>query len=92
MYSTIPIHWNIKSAPASPGKSRVGPALYVFSLLDKDHAHVHVKVHVHVLNACPCETVLIRKQPKLELKLGSTLFKSKAVFGLFQSRQPVLVF
>jgi hypothetical protein len=33
MYSTIPIHWNIKSAPASPGRSRVGPALYVFSLL-----------------------------------------------------------
>jgi hypothetical protein len=33
MYSTIPIHWNIKSAPASPGRSRVGPALYVFSFL-----------------------------------------------------------
>jgi hypothetical protein len=33
MYSTRPIHWNIKSAPASPGRSRVGPALYVFSLL-----------------------------------------------------------
>ncbi len=33
MYSTIPIHWNIKFAPASPGRSRVGPALYVFSLL-----------------------------------------------------------
>jgi hypothetical protein len=33
MYSTIPIHWNIKSAPASPGRSRVGPSLYVFSLL-----------------------------------------------------------
>jgi hypothetical protein len=29
MYSTIPIHWNIKSAPASPGRSCVGPALYV---------------------------------------------------------------
>jgi hypothetical protein len=26
MYSTIPIHWNIKSAPAGPGRSRVGPA------------------------------------------------------------------
>ncbi len=26
-YSTIAIHWNIKSAPASPGRSRVGPAL-----------------------------------------------------------------
>ncbi len=34
MYSTIPIHWNIKSAPASPGRSRVGPAFYVFSFLD----------------------------------------------------------
>jgi hypothetical protein len=33
MYSTIPIHWNLKSAPASPGTSRAGPALYVFSLL-----------------------------------------------------------
>jgi hypothetical protein len=33
MYSTIPIHWNIKSALASPGRSRVGPALYVFRLL-----------------------------------------------------------
>jgi hypothetical protein len=32
-YSTIPIHLYIKSPPASPGKSRVGPALYVFSLL-----------------------------------------------------------
>jgi hypothetical protein len=32
-YSTIPIHWNIKSAPASPGRSRVGPALYEYSLL-----------------------------------------------------------
>ncbi len=31
---TVPIHWNIKSAPASPGRSRVGPALYVFNLLD----------------------------------------------------------
>jgi hypothetical protein len=28
------IHWNIKSSPASPGRSRVGPALYIFSLLD----------------------------------------------------------
>jgi hypothetical protein len=33
MYSTIPINWNIKSAPASPGRSRVGPAFYVFSFL-----------------------------------------------------------
>ncbi len=33
MYSTIPIHWNIKTAQASPCRSRVGPALYVFSLL-----------------------------------------------------------
>jgi hypothetical protein len=33
MYSTRPIHWNIKSAPASPGRSRVGPAFYVFSFL-----------------------------------------------------------
>jgi hypothetical protein len=33
MYSTIPIHWNIKSAAASPGISRVGPALSVFILL-----------------------------------------------------------
>ncbi len=33
MYSTISLHWNIKSAPASPGRSRVGPAFYVFSFL-----------------------------------------------------------
>jgi hypothetical protein len=33
MYSIIPIHWNINSAPASPGRSHVGPALYIFSLL-----------------------------------------------------------
>jgi hypothetical protein len=33
MYSTIPIHWNIKSAPASPGRSQVGPDFYVFSFL-----------------------------------------------------------
>ncbi len=37
MYSTIPIHWNIKSAPASPGRSRAGPALHVFSLLGINH-------------------------------------------------------
>jgi hypothetical protein len=36
MYSTIPIHWNIKSAPASQDRSRAGPALYVFSLLAHD--------------------------------------------------------
>jgi hypothetical protein len=34
MYSTIPMHWNIKSAPVSSGRSRVGPLPYVFSLLD----------------------------------------------------------
>jgi hypothetical protein len=28
MYSSIPIHWNIKSAPASPGRKRAGPSLY----------------------------------------------------------------
>ncbi len=33
MYSIRSIHWNIKSAPASPGRSRVGLALYTFSLL-----------------------------------------------------------
>jgi hypothetical protein len=33
MYSTIPIHWNIESAPASQDRSRAGPSLYVFSLL-----------------------------------------------------------
>ncbi len=33
MYSIRPIHWNIKSAPASPGRSRAGPAFYVFSFL-----------------------------------------------------------
>jgi hypothetical protein len=39
MYSTIPIHWNIKSAPARPGRSRVGPVFCVFSFLG---------------SACPC--------------------------------------
>ncbi len=34
MYSTIPVHWNIKSAPASLGRSRVGPAFYIFSFLN----------------------------------------------------------
>ncbi len=37
MYSTIPIHWNIKSAPASPGRSRVGPAFNVLSFLGIYH-------------------------------------------------------
>jgi hypothetical protein len=39
MYSSIPIHWDIKSAPASSGRSRVGSALYVFSLLALDLPH-----------------------------------------------------
>jgi hypothetical protein len=39
MYSTIPIHWNIKSAPASQGRSRVGPAFYVFSFLGCTYVH-----------------------------------------------------
>jgi hypothetical protein len=44
MYFTINIHWNFKSAPASPGRSRVGQALYVFSLLGADHAvSIHLK-------------------------------------------------
>ncbi len=38
MYSSIPIHQNIKSAPASPGRSRAGPSLYIFSLLGLDHS------------------------------------------------------
>jgi hypothetical protein len=29
MYSIRPIHWKIKPSPASPGRSRVGPVLYV---------------------------------------------------------------
>jgi hypothetical protein len=36
MYSTRPIHRNIKPS-ASLGRSRVGPVLYVFSLLDRDN-------------------------------------------------------
>ncbi len=39
MYSTMLSHWNIKSLPASPGRSRVGPALYVFSLLVCNYTH-----------------------------------------------------
>ncbi len=45
MYSTIPIHWNIKSAPVSPGRSRVGPALYVFSLLGQDCTEIYNTIH-----------------------------------------------
>jgi hypothetical protein len=40
MYSSIPIPWNIKSAPASPGRSRAGPSLYVFRLLGLHRAPV----------------------------------------------------
>jgi hypothetical protein len=36
VYSIGPIHWNIQSSPASPGRSRFGPALYLFSLLELD--------------------------------------------------------
>jgi hypothetical protein len=38
IYYIRPIHLNIKSAPAKSGRSRVGPALYVFSLLEHDYA------------------------------------------------------
>jgi hypothetical protein len=31
MYPTIPIYWNIKSAPVSLGRSRAGPAFYVLA-------------------------------------------------------------
>ncbi len=34
MYSMRPIHRNIKPSPAGPGRSRAGPVLYIFSLLD----------------------------------------------------------
>jgi hypothetical protein len=33
----VPMQWNIKSAPASPGTRRVGPALYIFRLLGREH-------------------------------------------------------
>jgi hypothetical protein len=39
MYSTIPVQWNVKSAQAGPGRSLVGPALYVFSLLGLHTGH-----------------------------------------------------
>ncbi len=44
MYSTLPIHWNIKSAPASPGRSRAGPSLYVFSLLG--YSYTEQRLHI----------------------------------------------
>jgi hypothetical protein len=43
MYPTIPIHWNINSATSSPGRSRAGPALYLFSLLDLGHEQREVR-------------------------------------------------
>jgi hypothetical protein len=42
MYSAIPFHWNIKSSPASPGRSRVGPALYVFNIMG---CNSHISYH-----------------------------------------------
>jgi hypothetical protein len=50
MYSTIPIRRNIKPAPASPGRSRVGPALYVCSLLGVSSCQsITVQVPIHNL-------------------------------------------
>jgi hypothetical protein len=51
MYSSIPIHWNIKSAPASLGRSRAGPVLtYLaswgqtpFSMYTSDYHHARQK-------------------------------------------------
>ncbi len=58
MYSTIPIYWNIKSAPASPGRSRVGPAFYVSSFLGHSilsgTAHTKTRItHHSAYLACP---------------------------------------
>jgi hypothetical protein len=52
MYSIRPVHWNIKSSPASSGRSHGGPAFYIFSLLGDQYAqydgytHEGQKVHV----------------------------------------------
>jgi hypothetical protein len=43
IYSTIPVHWNIKSAPASPGRSRAGPSLYVCSLLGSAYSRLELQ-------------------------------------------------
>jgi hypothetical protein len=40
MYSIRPIYWNIKCAPARPGRNRVGPALYIYSLLGHEEEDV----------------------------------------------------
>jgi hypothetical protein len=45
MYSIRSIHQNIKSAPASLDRSRVGPALYVFSLLGQDCTEIYNTIH-----------------------------------------------
>jgi hypothetical protein len=52
MCSIRPIHKNIKSAPARPGRSRVGPALYVFSLLVHTYVQcttsfISIRIHLH---------------------------------------------
>ncbi len=42
LYSTIPTTWNIKSAPAIPGRSRFGPALYVLSLSSSNQVELRL--------------------------------------------------
>jgi hypothetical protein len=56
MYSIKPIYWNFKSVPASPGRSRVGPALYIFSLLGADHAVKPEPEFLNILKCIPAES------------------------------------
>ncbi len=81
MYYTVPIQRNIKSAPASPGRSRVGPALYVFSLLEatfvdcliqKNIIYIYPRTHAHIYVAHMNCTILC-----IELKyIGAQTYRT----------------
>ncbi len=55
MYFIRPIHWNIKSAPVSPGRSRVGPALYVFSLLASQSTYLNTVLKIRCFRSVPLQ-------------------------------------
>ncbi len=71
MNSIIPVHWNIKSAPASPGRSRVGPALYVFSLLGLDSRFC--TVHTYRIRCTVfvfCRRIMCSETSRSQLRLS----------------------
>ncbi len=90
MYSIIPIHWNIKTAPASPSRSRVGPALYVFSLLviSTQLFILHPTVHTFFQGARHSSTLTI-----LTLTVHTFLqVPSTQSYSSFSTRQCTLFF